>query len=614
MELCRGCDTAIAASVNWKCLAAGIPARPSASIQPGQKTWLKGDGYGKVIRSSKWVQTPPTRQRLMVAARAAPPQVKEKKVQIPRGDTAGAAMILEEVSVSTGDADLLINASMRVNSGDRVGLVGSNGCGKSTLLRAILGQKRCDGRIAISPQVHVGYLEQTAVSGSTRTVYEEVTSQMVRVNEAKRAMAEAEAAIERGDPKGPAALAQAQETLMAVGGYTVEQSVSRVLTGLGFTQEDWNTPCSEFSGGWQMRIALARLLLGQAGEGENSLILLDEPTNHLDSVARAWLQSYLRNVEGTLVIVSHDTDLLQTVCNCMAEIRNKKLHLYVGNYDKFVKERELRQTQAVQAYKDQQAEIKKLQDYINRFGAKASKAASAQSRKKQLDKLLENVLENPEEKGMEEHQPGDARAMALKLPHPPACHREVLKCRNLAIGYGGSSPVLVKDVDLVIERGQRMLVLGPNGCGKSTLMKTLAGTLAPVDGELELGEGAKIGFFTQDLAQDLPKDKVAVDHVLEVVRKEDPGVTLQQARGALGALGLRGPSQLRRIGDLSGGEKARIALAAFVLCPCNVLLLDEALWWSSPTTAASVRPSPPHTCCACCPTARSYSAPSAPTS
>ncbi|DBB07409.1 TPA: hypothetical protein ACH3X3_008894 [Trebouxia sp. C0006] len=526
------------------------------------------------------------RPQVACSAAAAPAEVKPAEQQgenIPRGDTAGANLILENVTVQAGHRDLLEDVSWRLMPGQRVGLVGANGCGKSTLLRCLSGHRRVDnGRLVVGNRVEMGYLEQTAVSGSDRTVWEEARSRMTELIEAEAAIDAASQAASLGSKGADDGLQAAMDKFEAAGGYDADKRIANVLTGLGFKQEEWNKSCSEFSGGWQMRIALARLLLGPAGQsassgGQGGLLLLDEPTNHLDSAACKWLGAFLRNSSGGAVIVSHDQDLLQDACDQIVEVRGRQLHHYAGDYNLFLEQRELRSQQAASAALTQGKKIAELEGFVARFGAKASKASQAQSRAKQLEKIKSNMVAAPAASAGD--GPGDAKKVALKLPKAPPCHQEVLIMEDASIGWGepnGLKDPLLTGVKLKVEKGQRVLVLGPNGAGKTTLLKVLSGAVPIWGGMRHLGEGAKISVFSQDLAQDLPMDKKALEYVLEKARVDDVNITQEQGRQSLGALGLSGEMALARIGDLSGGEKARVALAAFALVPCNLLLLDEA--------------------------------------
>ncbi|PNW82055.1 hypothetical protein CHLRE_06g271850v5 [Chlamydomonas reinhardtii] len=504
---------------------------------------------------------------------------------IPRGETAGATLVLEDVTVQAGDRDLLSDVSWKLMPGQRAGLVGANGCGKSTLLRCLSGLRSVDaGTARVAPLVQVGYLEQTAVGGSRRTVWQEARSRMSGLVEAERDMARAERDLANGDAAAAERLAAAQEAWEMAGGPESERTITNVLTGLGFKPEQFHKRCTEFSGGWQMRIALARLLLGPAGQGGNgtgALLLLDEPTNHLDSAACKWLGDFLRKgvpPSTSVVLVSHDEALLDAACNRIVEVRGRTLNHYAGNFSKFLAQREAREAAARAEAEAQQAEIDKLEEFVTRFGAKASKASQAQSKAKMLEKLKAQQTVIPAAAAAA--GAGDARKVALKLPRAPPCFTEAIKLTGAAVGWGtpgepGAKP-LISGVNLVIRRGQRVLVLGPNGAGKSTLLKAVAGNLPLWAGDRVLGEGVRLAVFSQDLAQDLPLDMPALEYVEAVARANDPGITLEKCRQALGALGLTGTMALQKIGVLSGGEKARVALAAFALVPANVLLLDEA--------------------------------------
>ncbi|GBF92144.1 hypothetical protein Rsub_04491 [Raphidocelis subcapitata] len=522
----------------------------------------------------------------VATAVAAPPAVANDMGvgDVPRGETAGAVALMEGITLQVGERDLLQEVDWKLMPGHRVGLVGANGAGKSTLLRAMAGLRTIQaGRLVVAPKVELGYLSQTAVSGSTRTVWEEARSQMHAMLRAEAAMEVASHAMAAGDVSAADDLASSQEAFEAAGGFDADRRIGGVLAGLGFSREQWHRSCTEFSGGWQMRIALARLLLSDAGQAASKgaasggLMLMDEPTNHLDSAAVKWLAGFLSASGGTLVLVSHDEALLQGACDRIVEVRGKKLHHYVGNYERFIELRAERESQAAATAAATAAEIERLEGFVARFGAKASKASQAQSRQKQLEKLRDAAPEAPA--ASSGAGPGDARKVTLKLPTPPPCFTDVIELQGVAAGWGepgeGRTPI-VSGVNAVIQKGQRVLVLGPNGAGKSTLLKTVGGGLAPWEGRVKLGEGAKLGVFSQDLAQELPQDRVALEYVSERAREVDATITLEKCRQALGALGLTGSMAMQTIGSLSGGEKARVALAVFALVPANVLLLDEA--------------------------------------
>ncbi len=465
---------------------------------------------------------------------------------------------LEAVTLAPGGDPLLLDADWHVRSKEHVGLVGRNGTGKTTLLRSIVGEMGVDtGKITVRPGIRLGWLPQQAVSGSTLPVWDEAASRMEWFHQLKGTVDRAEAALE-GATDGDhdqlvQRLADATETFRAAGGYAIDEKIGEVLHGLGFGPETWKRTCDTFSGGWQMRIALARLLLS-----EPDVALLDEPTNHLDLEARSWLAGYLARAPWAFVVVSHDRWLLDRAVDRIAEVRNHRLHHYHGNFTQFLVERESRLSDQATRYERQQEEIGRLERFVERFGAKATKAAQAKSKQKAIDRI--ERIDAPEEMG---------RLPKLRLPDAPACEQQALGLRDASAGWGGV-PVLAS-VSLDLERGMRLAILGPNGAGKSTLLHAFSGRVPLLAGRRRVGDRVRIGLFTQDLAQDLPGDRSGLEH-LEATA---PLVPPQQIRGTLGALGLSGEMALRPIRELSGGEKARVALAALAIRPHNVLLLDE---------------------------------------
>jgi len=420
----------------------------------------------------------------------------------------------------------------------------------------------------VHPTWAVGFLEQKGVSGSTLTVRAEVMSRMDRLMRATARLEAAEAAMTSCDIADERCLEAATEELgaageefSAAGGYTVDERIARVLRGLGFQEADFERSCSDFSGGWQMRIALARLLLS-----EPELLILDEPTNHLDAAARTWLTGYLSRYTGTVLLVSHDDGLLRTAATSIAEVRNRRLDIYKSrNYDQWQTEREEREAQRAAIYEKQQEEIAHLQSFVDRFGASATKASQAQSRVKMIEKLKAEAVGPPE--GVERFRP------KLQLPRPPPCNFEQLQLSGAAFGWGDVP--IVRGVDLAFRKGDRVVVRGPNGAGKSTLLAALSGELPLLEGTRTEGDGLTLGFFKQDLAQELPMQERGMDVVQKAGWAVDSSLTVTQVRTVMGALGLSGDKSVRPVGQLSGGEKARVALACFALVPHNFLLLDE---------------------------------------
>ena len=400
--------------------------------------------------------------------------------------SSGAAVEISSVRLSIGNNDVMSDVNWTILPKERWALVGRNGAGKSTLLRAITGTggelvSISEGEISIAKKARMGYLEQKGVSGSIMTVREEVSSRMDRLTAATAALDKAEKAVSAGDTSDLTLveLESASVEFEAAGGYTVEQKIANVLKGLGFIEEDYDRYCAEFSGGWQMRIALARLLLS-----EPDLLLLDEPTNHLDKGAREWLGNYLANYDGTLLVVSHDTNLLQVAVSSIAEVRSGSVELYKSrSHDQWVVERDERVKQAQQLWDANQKEIARLQTFVDRFGTKTMGASMAQSRLKTIEKL--------ETSGIEAPITSDGPMPVLKLPTPPRGSQQLLELKGCTLAWpakvitdGDSdpegegegvtesneaqpSPSILKDCNLVIRRGMRVVVRGPNGAGET---------------------------------------------------------------------------------------------------------------------------------------------------
>jgi len=492
------------------------------------------------------------------------------------GDTKGAALRLENVAISRGANPLLKNIDWSVQPNERWGIVGVNGAGKSTLLGAITGTVRMDeGHAFVHSNIRVGYLKQSAVSGSTKTVAEEARSEMTYIESAREELEATSKIVEDGDYSEDALnkLAVAQEQFETIGGYQQEQLVDTVLKGLGFEPEDSDQLCSDFSGGWQMRIALARLLLSKP-----SLLLLDEPSNHLDSSAKDWLGKYIANYDGSVVLVSHDVSLLDAGVNSIAEIVGNTIVEYRScSYENYLEEKEFRAMSAQAEYEKNLEEAGRLQAFVDKFGASATKAKSAQSRVKMLEKMKrEGKLDPPPMSMMD-----STRTPELVLPPPPKPNGEyLLTVKDAVIGYDPNEAPLLQNINLEIPRGMKLLLRGPNGAGKSTLLKALRGNVPEMiqSGERIENDRLRLGTFTQDLAQELDPESRAVDLVTEYARQGADGdmtVTDEDARGVLGRLGLGGEKPLRKIAALSGGEKARVALGMFALKASNLLMLDE---------------------------------------
>jgi ATP-binding cassette subfamily F protein 3 len=462
---------------------------------------------------------------------------------------------LEDIALSIAGEEILSGVRFHLTPGGRVGLVGRNGAGKTTLLRAILGDLTPDeGQINKRGGIRVGWLPQHGVSGETGTVWEAVSSVETPLTPIKARLAEAERRVAGDQPGAAIDLAEATEAFRMAGGYTEEQQIGSMLHGLGFTRVDWTRPVSDFSGGWQVRVALARLLLSRP-----EVALLDEPTNHLDVHARSWLAGHLQRMDSALVIVSHDRYLLDRVCTGILEVRRGRTYNYKGNFSSYLRQKDERAATQAATHAKQSAEIAKLERFVERFGAKATKAAQARSKQKAIDRIQR--VDAPER----------ARGLPrFKLPEAPESSYQVIELKDCSVGWPGGEPI-VEHVDISLERGMRLALLGTNGCGKSTILRTMAGHNRVLKGHRRPGDRLRLGVFHQDLASALPQELTALVHVQAVA----PLAVTQRVRAILGALGLSGDDALRPIGTLSGGERARVALAALAIRPCNALLLDE---------------------------------------
>lgn len=515
------------------------------------------------------------KSRLYSAVAESPPTETDEVFGTTVGDTKGAALKLTDVAISRGASPLLKNINLSVQPNERWGIVGINGAGKSTLLGALTGTVRMDsGQALVHSKVRVGYLRQSAVSGSTNSVYDEARSEMTHIEDAREKLELTTKVVEDGDYSEEAlnSLAAAQEDFQLLGGYEQEQMVESVLKGLGFEPEDSERLCSDFSGGWQMRIALARLLLSKP-----SLLLLDEPSNHLDSAARDWLGKYVAKYDGSVVLVSHDVGLMDASVNNIAEITAGTLIEYRScSYNSYLEEKEFRALSAQAQYEKNLEEAANLQKFIDKFSA-GTKSKSAQSRVKMLEKMKkEGKLDPPPVSVVQ-----SARIPQLSLPPPPKPHGEnLLVLKDAVIGYDPNEEPLLKNINLTIPRGMKLLLRGPNGAGKSTLLKALRGNVSTMiqSGSRTENDLMKLGVFTQDLAQELDKEARAVDLVTSYAREGADGninVTDEMARNVMGRLGLGGEKPLRQVKALSGGEKARVALSMFALKASNLLMLDE---------------------------------------
>src|SRR5712672_34065 len=442
---------------------------------------------------------------------------------------------------------------------DRVGLVGANGTGKTTLLKILAGTESLDyGTITQQRGIQSGYLPQDGLSLSGRSVFAECLSVFEQVHQMQReqedlarrmaevdhASAEYQQIAER--------FHRIQAEMQARDGYTMEAEVGTVLNGLGFRKEDWERRTEEFSGGWQMRIALAKLLLQKP-----NLLLLDEPTNHLDLETRNWLEQYLVNYPHAYVLISHDRYFLDVTVKKTAEIWNKQVFFYSGNYEKYLAQKAERRAQLEAAYSNQKEKVDQLEAFINRFRYQATKAKQVQSRIKELERMEKIEV------------PPDEKAIHFSFPQPRPSGRMVAEAKDLSKSYGPKQ--VFSGANFVIERGDRIALVGVNGAGKSTLIKLLAGSEQPTSGELRLGHNADVDYFAQDQYKALDPQARILDDLFEAA----PRSTQTELRSLLGCFLFSEDDVFKTIGVLSGGERNRYALARMLLHPSNFLLLDE---------------------------------------
>jgi ATP-binding cassette, subfamily F, member 3 len=466
---------------------------------------------------------------------------------------------LDNLSKSFGGRKILEGVNWSMNDDARVGLVGLNGAGKSTLLRMIAEISQPDsGRIARPQRTRVGYLAQDAPEMGGHTVLQETLSALDRMQALDLRRQELEQLLtrEHSGPAHDAALEEFGEVLTELERhdfYSAESRATSVLFGLGFTESDLHRDVAEFSGGIRMRIALAKLLLDAP-----DFMMLDEPTNHLDIEARNWLEDYLCSYQGGIILVSHDRYFLDRVTERTVEVSRGRLTEYIGGYSRYLELRDERFVMEMAAFERQRGEIEHIESFISRFRAQASKAKLVQSRIKQLEKI--ERLEPPE---------GSQKPPAISFPRCERSTRRVFELKGAVKRYDA---VTVYDgVDLMIERGARLALVGPNGSGKSTMMKMLAGVEAMSGGERIVGASVQAGYFAQNLAESLNYEKTVLDELSDSAAS----LTMPELRSLLGAMLFSGDDVYKRVNVLSGGERARLALAKVLARPCNCLLLDE---------------------------------------
>jgi len=463
---------------------------------------------------------------------------------------------LESLSKSYPDGELFSNVNLFLKRGMRAGLVGPNGSGKTTLLRIMLGKETPDsGSVQKDKSISIGYLAQDIVAGSDQSILQEVLAAYPEVGEIEGNMLSLSQAIS-DNPDNIALvneLGEAQNRFEALGGWTLEEKAKKILGGLGFSDDKFTEPMEVFSGGWRMRVALASILLQ-----EPDILFLDEPTNHLDLEATIWLELFLSDWKGGMIMISHDRAFLDRSVNHILEIDLKKITLYHGNYSKYKEDKALRMEQHQNAFRNQQKQIKDTERFIERFRYKNTKATQVQSRVKMLEKM--EKIEAPTE---------DNRSVNMILPQPSRPPLNVASCRNVTKHYGEIE--VFNDMDLVIERGQKIGLVGHNGAGKSTLLKMFAGVETVTSGAVRIGSAVDRAYYAQHQLETLEPN----DTVYESIQKVSPGWSETEMRTYLGSFMFTGDEIEKYIKVLSGGEKARVAMARMLVEPSHLLLLDE---------------------------------------
>ncbi|MBK1988353.1 ABC-F family ATP-binding cassette domain-containing protein [Sphaerospermopsis aphanizomenoides BCCUSP55] len=466
---------------------------------------------------------------------------------------------LEHISKIYPTGEVLKDINWEVKPGDRIGLVGVNGAGKSTQLKIISGEiEPTAGEIIRPASLHIAYLNQEFEVDPTRTVNEEFWTVFKEANAVQLGLAQVQRAMETATPEELDDLIHKLDRLQrqfeALDGYGLDARIGKILPEMGFQVEDGDRLVSAFSGGWQMRMSLGKILLQKP-----DLLLLDEPTNHLDLETIEWLENYLRGLITPMVIVSHDREFLDRLCTQIVETERGVSSTYLGNYSSYLQQKAENQSAQLNAFERQQKELEKQQAFVDKFRASATRSTQAKSREKQLDKI--ERIEAPI---------AGVRTLHFRFPPAPRSGREVVEIKDLTHVYGDK--ILFLGANLLIERGDRIAFLGPNGAGKSTLLKMIMGVEPATEGTVKLGDHNVIpGYFEQNQAEALDLNKT----VMETIHDEVPDWKNEEVRTLLGRFLFTGDTVFKKVGALSGGEKARLALAKMLLRPANLIILDE---------------------------------------
>ena len=466
---------------------------------------------------------------------------------------------LSNISLQFSGKYLFRDINFKINAGDKISLVGANGTGKSSILKIINGELQPEsGKVLMQKNVSIGYLPQENVTHLDKTLFEEAKSALSDITSLQHKEKEITDKLSnqsidtvlRDDLINQ--LGEVHHRLEELGSYSIEANIEKILIGLGFEESDFERQTNQFSGGWQMRIALAKILISQ-----NDILLLDEPTNHLDFDSLEWLINFLKNYRGSLLIVSHDKHFVNEVTNKTLEIYLTKFNSFNGNYDAFLKYKEERDQLAENTFIQQQKKIKETEKFIERFRYKATKAKQVQSRIKQLEKV--ELIQLPENKS----------EIDLKFPEPPQSGRINIELKSVAKFYDDKK--VFENLDFQIERGEKIAFVGPNGSGKSTLAKIISGIIGITKGERIVGHNTIISYYAQDVADNLNPDLDIIESVDGIAENK----TIGQLRSILGSFLFSGDDVFKKVGVLSGGEKSRVALARILLTKSNLIVLDE---------------------------------------
>lgn len=466
---------------------------------------------------------------------------------------------IKKLSIQFTGENLFDNVNLRISKHDKIALVGSNGTGKSTLLKLLFGIEQPEsGEIFRQKGIRIGYLQQDLISSKGQTLFEEVKSSLPNL----KSLDERESEILEGLNSPSLSFEDREELIEELGEihhkkeqidfYSADSRIEKVLEGLGFKSNDFVRNTAEFSGGWQMRIQLAQILLA-----ENDLILLDEPTNHLDLDTLTWLEEFLQNFKGSLIIVSHDRHFVDSVTNKTLEVFDKQVSFFPGNYSAYLKYKDERDLQLRSQQKAQEKKIKETEKFIERFRYKSTKAKQVQSRIKQLEKL--DTISIAEEE----------RRIELRFPDPPRSGVVPVELKNISKSYGELR--VLENVNMLIERGDKIAIVGPNGAGKTTLAKIIGGKLKPSSGELIYGHNTLFSYYEQEVADALNPE----DDLIDTLEEINSDLSVGHLRSILGSFLFSGDDVFKKIKVLSGGEKSRVALARLLLTPSNLIILDE---------------------------------------